>query len=434
MLELCLWLAMSDPLLDLAQAASAELHLETVLRLHESGQLAQKSALLDAERRLPEVEIAHPLAVRFGGKDEVLYRRQQASIAGADRLSLHCRLVQAMRPLDPQAAREMFARLGPPQFKTGDCSGQLSPMVGRYRTLLSEMADAGQFEEHLRGMTSIAVWNTFAELTATKPWSTTQRALFLSLLVGKLETLPLDYGALAMQAFGLRAAKALNDDGVLAAFRERYQREMKAPRCADLRLTFPMTGEDLPLLAPEKWLAPTNASASAPASLAAIRRLRLRIVFGDGEEALPLEQRLKPKWERDARQLINALGSWRPARGDDPVLAFHVLADAYQELLQFAPAGGEVGRLAARASAEFLAGSPLQSQHPAHWLLGAEGLLHYSRQYGEAARRRRQGIETPAEDAPNANGDLFLEALAQADSVNALLLARLEQRAPKQRH
>src|SRR3984885_668982 len=146
---------------DLASAAPPEFTADALLRMVESGKLAEKNARRDLVEQAFQLASSTKFAVRMEGvpgttTDTASGSLSQAYALKLDVLSLQSRAVEDMLPLDPSKARDLFGQMVKPALAPLSCDDALVYEPSEFYRALSAVVNSTAFtpkekakEEHI---------------------------------------------------------------------------------------------------------------------------------------------------------------------------------------------------------------------------------------------------------------------------------------------
>ncbi|HOL70478.1 MAG TPA: hypothetical protein PLA43_12615 [Bryobacteraceae bacterium] len=447
-------------LVDAARALPAEYHADALLRL------AATPAVADPAWKLELLEEAFSVAPNALN----LYKRRcaaqtprntrewllgQAFNLEVDTLSLQCRAVRGMLPLDARRAREMFARipaLTPPQ--TG-CESALIPDLRLFYETLQLVAgnDPSLIMERIRMISSPAELAPAAALIRSAKLSPDDRLALITAYADRLAVFARNSESLgsaardpelASQPVALAEAarrEGIAVDGLMRAYREFLAACLGGTRCEEpagslaaswlerfnekLRLPGYLVSTELLPIPPEnirpqtmRPAAETQLYASPEARELDSRLRRLRTLSDSASHR-------EEDWRAEAQHILGALEQWT-AEGGDIAVHFHEKAGFYFELLETAPAGPASARIAASCVA-FFANHPLAKAQPLEYLFELQRLLSLARRQQDAAPRAAGPFEII--ERPGGSSAALASELANPRDPVIAVYAALEQAA-----
>ena len=250
----CAWpLAAADPvaaLIDQARATPAEIFADVVFHLIDGNRIPDKErlALLD-EVFLRAGEAVLPTDSRpaaLSGKQPP--GRSMALGMHLDALSIRCRVVRALLPIDSKRARERFAQIPAPDVPKPDCASAEIPDPTVYFDTLADLAARGapfaELTDAVRGAQSsleiVDAARAFPQLVHTEKEAATLASAFITALA--IDDSNRTFSAALWHENLVGAVLAANDklaargaprQPLLTALRSYLVHHLTAPRCAD---------------------------------------------------------------------------------------------------------------------------------------------------------------------------------------------------------
>jgi hypothetical protein len=335
---------------DLAAAAPPEFTADALLRVVESGQLADRNARRELIEQAFQWAASAKFPVRMQGLPGTTTDTASGSLNLAyglklDVLSLQSRAVQDMLPLDPAKARDLFGQIVKPTLAPLTCDDALVYEPSGYYQALSAVVN-GAFtpkerakEEHfnllldaLGQATSPSQLAPLAGVIESAGVTAAQRQLLWARFNGLLES---------MQP----------DDRSFGAVPEKFRR--KSHEC-----------DSKPKL-DRYWQ-------SATAKLLLQAGIKLR--FQPNMQQLSDADRATPEWQQQLADDLNLIADWTPDQEDSGAVYYHERCLVYTSLLDLVPPGPQGDKILADY-VDFIGNSSLYRQSPAEWFVEPRTLL-----------------------------------------------------------
>lgn len=340
-------------LADLASAAPPEFTADALLRIVESGRVADRNASQALVEQAFQAAASAKFPVRMQAIRGAVTDTESASLneaykLGLDIVSLQSRAVRDILPLDPAKARDLFGQIATPALAPLTCDDALFYEPDEYYRALSAVLN-GAFspkekakDEHLNLLIDVLG-------QATSP----------------LQLAPL---ASVIESAGLTAA----------------QRQLLWARFNGLMAAMQPDGRSLGAT-PEKYRPQGHAcdtepklerywqSANAKQLLEAGRKLR----YGPGDRALSDADRATPQWQQQLADYLNLIADWTSDQEPSDAVYYHEKCLVYISLLDVVPAGSQREQILADF-ADFVSNSGLYQKSPAEWFSEPHMLLDRS--------------------------------------------------------
>ena len=340
-------------LADLAAAAPPEFAADALLRIVESGRVADRNARRALVEQAFQAAAAAKFpvrmqAIRVAVTDSEAGSLKQAYALGLDILSLQSRAVRDMLPLDRALARDLFAQIATPALGPLTCDDALVYEPDEYYQALSAVVN-GAF-------------------TAKEKAKDEQLHLLIDVL-GQA-TSPLDLAPLA---------SVVESAGVTAA-----QRQLLWARFNGLVAAMQPDGRSFEAT-PEKYRPKGHACETAPKlerywqSAAAKQLLEAgkKLRYGTGGRTLSDADRATPEWQQQLADYLNLIADWTADQEPSDAIYYHEKCLVYISLLDVVPAGSLREQILADF-ADFVSNSGLYQKSPAEWFVGPHMLLDRS--------------------------------------------------------
>jgi hypothetical protein len=382
-------------LADLASTAPPEFNADALLRIDESGKLADKNARREIVDQAFQLAASAKFAVRMEGlagttADTASGSLSQAYALKLDALSLESRAVEDMVPIDPAHARELFTQIPKPALAALTCDDALSYEPSAYYQALSAVVNGGfnakekakdlhfnLLADSLGQAASPSELAPLASAIASAGVTAQERQLLWARFNGLLENMQPDE-----RSFGasLPALFAVNTPIIQAAL-DKYQHKnhgcetdsasaglqsSAGPQSAGLQSAGLQSakGQATPKLDPY-WQ-----SANAQQLLQAGKQLRV----GTNGQLLSEADRATLEWQQDLADYLNLIADWSADQEKSPAIYYHEKCLVYTSLLDLVPAGPQSDKILADF-VDFIANSDLYQQSPAEWFVEPHSLL-----------------------------------------------------------
>jgi len=372
---------------DLAATAPPEFTADALLRMVESGKLADRNAQREFLEHAFRLAASAKFSIRMEGlpgttTDTASGSLSQAYALKLDALSLESRAVRDMLPLDPPRARELFGQIVKPTLAPLTCDDALVYDPSELYQALSAVVN-GAFtpkekakEEHfnllsdyLGQATSPSQLAPLASVIESAGVTLTQRQMLWARFNGLLESLQPDD-----RSFGpsLPALSVLSAPGVQAAF-EKYRQ--KSHGCeTDAAPSSPSSSAQQPAKkATTPKLDKYWQSANAQQLLQAGTKLR----FASSTQLLSDADRATAEWQRHLSDYLNLIADWTQDQQESDAVYYHEKCIVYTALLDLVPPGAQNDKILAYY-VDFVGNSGLYQQSPAEWFVEPHTLLDRS--------------------------------------------------------
>jgi hypothetical protein len=373
---------------NLATAAPPEFAADALLRLVESGKLADQNA----RRALLEQAFQFASAAKFPVRMEGLPGTNTDTASGSlsqayglklDVLSLESRAVRDMLPLDPSKAREMFGQMVKPALAPLTCDDALVYQPADFYQTLSvvvngaftpkEKAKEAQVNlllEALGQATSPLQLAPLAGAIQSAGVSQAQHQVLWVRFNGALENMEPDDRSFAAS---LAALSALSTPGVQASLEKYRQKnhgcESDAPA--------PSANPSIPQQRARRPATPTLErywqSADAQQLLQAGKNLR----FASSTQLLSDADRATPEWQQRLSDYLNLIAEWTRDQDESEAVYYHEKCLVYTGLLDLVPPGPQSDKILADY-VDFISNSSLYQQSPPEWFIEPHTLLERS--------------------------------------------------------
>lgn len=411
-----------------AQSVPAEFSIDLLIQLAESGEIKDEKRKQDllVESFYAAAKVKEPLklvALPGSAVDSRAGYRATAARAGFDALSLQCRAIRALLPLNRKKARQLFSeiklKLEPPR-----CENTLGYEVDAFYSTMQAIAQSGFSAEEVRRGEPV----NFVENYISKIHSPNQIQPAVKLLTS-LKTTDLEFESLgrafsaALQAIpsddrsfsapwnSTTASvdqlvlnfnrRGLSADKIIESYRTYLINQLSGSRCADTTTKqqqemernlithfneklrslsykkIPGISEEEIKPAKREGSAQTEAYWVSPKSRDILSRMKKLRFSAAGKEVSDAEKQ-SAEWQSQLSELLRELGAWNSQDEKSEEDYFHQKSVIYYALLKIIPADGQyegVRDETLRDFASMLSSSPLQKEKPAEWFLHAKVLI-----------------------------------------------------------
>lgn len=412
-----------------AQSVPAEFSADLLIRLAESGEIKdgkrRQDLLIEAFYSAAKAQQPLKLAALPGSAvDSRSGYRANSFRLGLDSLSLQCRAIRALMPLNKQKARQLFDEIKLKLDKL-DCENALAYDVDSFFDTILVIAQTGFSSEEIQRGEHIY----FVENYVSKINSPNQIKPAIKVLTS-VKTTSLELARLG-RAFSSALAKVPTDDrafsapwnstmssidGLVSKFTQRglpgdeiiesYRtyliNQLTGPRCTETVVSKEQKTLETSLVThfndklrslAYKNISPISedeikpgrregsvrdeeywTSAKSKSILSTMRRLRFK---SSGNE-FDRQDKESSEWQSQLSDLMRALAVWVPSDEKSEEDYFHQKCVIYDALINAIPAGNQYDGLrdeVLRDFATLLSDSPLQKAKPAEWFLHAKILI-----------------------------------------------------------
>jgi len=423
-----------DALLDAARAAPAEFAADAMIRIAALDKLDKARRIELLEQAFQKASGAqqpykrHATFVRPGSPSGIVNRAYGQDL---DAMSLRLRAIEALLPLDPQKAKELFIQTPPPNTPRLKCEEYLVYDVGRFYDTLGNIARQSFNYQQIQLGDPLRLLQRFAGSIASPV-----QVAPVARMVAAADVNDADFAALVSSFAGTLGAVSGDDRSftysmpagkqilalveevkrrhlsplpLLEAYRLYLVNNFSTVRCADddsmvgaIASFGIVTGQDndqdamdavaffnrnlrmAPLQPiPEEESTPSRLEGLAlglrtceDAKCRAISEQYRGLVFAENGSPYTADQKSAPAWRGKIRDFLAALSKWQESSPDARAAAehFRVKSAAYSELLNLAFNGPDRD-LVVRATLDFLKQSRLQKENRIEWFLPVNALI-----------------------------------------------------------
>lgn len=372
---------------DLAGAAPPEFGVDALLRIAESGKLADKSARKQLIEQAFQLAVSAKLPVRMEGlggttTDTASGSLSQAYALKLDMLSLQSRAVIDMLPLDPSKARELFGEIVKPTLAPLTCDDALVYEPSDYYQALAAVVN-GTFtpkekakEEHvnllldaLSQVTSPSQLVPLARAIQNAGVTPEQHQILWTRFGGLLESMQPDPRSLGVSLPMIVSLGVPQIQAQVSKFQQRNHScdapDASEPASPDS--SAPAAKPGLPKL-DHYWQ-----SGTAKQLLAAGQKLR----FKSTNQLLSDADRATPEWQQQLSDYLNLIADWTQDEQESDAVYYHEKCIVFTALLDLVPSGPQSDTILADY-VDFIGNSGLYQQSPAEWFVEPHTVLDRS--------------------------------------------------------
>jgi hypothetical protein len=324
---------------DLASTAPPEFNADALLRVVESGKLADKNAGRALIEQAFQLAVSAKFPVRMQGLPGTTTDTASGSLSQSyglklDVLSLQSRAVRDMLPLDPAKARDLFGQILEPTLAPLSCDDALVYEPSDYYQALSAVVN-GAFTPKEKAKDEH--FNLLMDAVG-KATSLSEIAPLAAAIRGTSLTEP------------QRSNLSARLDGVAESIRQKDHKCETKPK-----------------------LDPYWQSAAAQQLLKAGKKLR----YGPETQVLSDADRATPQWQQQLADYLNLIADWTADQEPSNAIYYHEKCLVYTSLLDLVPSGDQSEKILADY-VDFIGNSGLYQQSPAEWFVEPYTLLDRS--------------------------------------------------------
>ncbi len=372
---------------ELAQGAPPEFAADALLRLVESGKIADRDARRDLAEQAFRLAANARFRVRMRALPGSAVDTRSGYLAKAydlklDALTLQSRAVRDLLAIDKAKARELFQDIARPQLTPLSCDDPLVYDVAEFYQTLSAIAN-GTFtaeqrakEEHVAFLVdyitqavSAAQLAPLARAIKAVNLTGEQREILWIKFNGLLEKMQPDdrsYGA-AMQEIGREIGPESR-----ASFEIFQQRSQGCTDDAHVPMSLNGGGaanaQEKPGLTPR--IEPYWQSPAAQMILDGAKKLR----FSPEGRMYSDADRATREWQQQLTDFLSRMGDWGPGQEKSEADYYHQKCVVYEALIEMVPPGPERDEIL-NSYMHFIGNSPLLSESPVEWFMHAHSML-----------------------------------------------------------
>jgi hypothetical protein len=369
---------------DLAGAAPPEFAADALLRMAESGRLADKSARRQLIEQAFQLAASAKLPVRMQGLPGTTTDTASGSLSQAyglklDVVSLDSRAVIAMLLLDQTKGRELFAQIVKLSLAPLTCDDALAYEPSEYYGALTAVVNEGftlkekAKEEHvnvlldaLAQVTSPSQLTPLASAIQGAGVTPAQRQMLWIRLTGLLENMQPDNRSFAASLTGLSGWDTPGLEPALEKYRQKNHgcETDGAPQSSNQEASKKPSTPKLD----RYWQ-----SANARQLLEAGKKLR----FASSDQLYSDADRATTQWQRQLADYLNLIADWTQDQQESDADFYHEKCLVYISLLDLVPPGSQSDKILADF-VDFISNSALYQQSPAEWFVEPHTLLDRS--------------------------------------------------------
>ncbi len=411
-----------------AQSLPAEFSVDLLVQAVESGEIKDSKRKQDllvesfyaAARAKQAVKL---VALPGSAVDSRASYRATASNAGFDALSLQCRAIKALLPLNKTMARRLFSEI---KLKLDplNCENHFAYDVDCFFSTIQALAQtAFSTEEIRRGDHVYFVGNNISQINSPTQIAATAKIL-VSLTTtdlelaslgrafsGALQDIPSDYRSFSttnnsansvIELISKFNQRGLASDDLIDAYRAYLVNQLSGPRCADSgatkehrelesnlityfneKLRFSAYKKIAPIsedeITPSKQesVAAAEQYWTSPKSKSILSRVR-RLRFSSAGKEYRDQEKQSAEWQSQLSELLRVLASWNAEDEKSEEDYFHQKSVIYYALTKIIPANEQYDGVMDEALRDFvtlLSSSTLQKEKPVEWYLHAKILI-----------------------------------------------------------
>ena len=373
---------------DLAHAAPPEFGADALLRLVESGKVADRNARRDLIEQAFSLAVSAKFPIRKRHLPGTTLDSRAGSLSQAygmklDALSLQSRAVSDMMPIDPAEGRKLIQEIPPPVFEALSCDDALFYDVADFYRALTMVVNSGfsaqerAKEEHVNFLlgyigqaTSPAQLIPLAQTIQGAGVTAEQHDVLWARFNAMLPNIDSDdrsFSALLSEP----APQGM--DFIVAAVRQRSAGCKSDSPAAGRQARGPNTaaaaGQSNDHGTTPK-VEPYWQSADAKRMMDDGKKLR----FGDGGRVLTDADRSTPEWQQRLTDYLSALAAWSPDSEKSEADYYNEKCTVYIALVELIPPGPLRDKML-DAFIDFISNSPLQQESPVEWYNQANFML-----------------------------------------------------------
>ncbi|MBZ5607215.1 MAG: hypothetical protein LAP38_03085 [Acidobacteriia bacterium] len=390
-------------IVELSHAAPTEFAADALLRLVESGKIADRDARRDLVEQAFRLAPGAKFAVRMRGVPGTTQDTRSGFLSQAyelklDALSLQSRAVEDMLRIDPAKARKMFLEIPPPLLAPLTCDDALVYDLSDFYFALGAVVN-GAFNQQERGkdehlnflldyvgqVSSPAQVAPLAQAIQNAGLSKEQREAVWIRFNGMLQNLRSDDRSFSSLKFDPALGTSAEGDALLRSM------ESKTHGCKDDAVQARGSNDAKTPKLERYWQ-----SAESKQILEDGRKLR----FAPQGTLLTDADRSAPEWQQQLADYQSALAAWSASSEKSEGDYYNEKCLAYIALVELIPPGPQRDRTLG-FFLDFVTSSGLQQQSPVEWYFQAKSML-------ERARSSNNGDPASVLDAFERSGNPVL--------------------------
>ncbi|HLG96936.1 MAG TPA: hypothetical protein VKX49_11550 [Bryobacteraceae bacterium] len=399
---------------DLSHAAPPEFGADALLRLAESGKIADK----DARRDLIEQAFGLGASAKFPIRKRHLPGTTLDSRAGSlsqayglklDALSLQSRAVSDMVPIDPAEARKLIQEIPPPVFEPLSCDDALFYDVSDFYQALTAVVNNGfsaqerAKEEHVNFLmgyigqvSSPAQLIPLAQTIQNASVTNDQREVLWTRFNAAVPNLQSDDRSFSAVLVDPPAGM----DSIVSAVRQRGAGCKNDAPAGSAAANVQARKADSTPKVEAYWQ-----SAEAKRMMDDGKKLR----YGEAGRILTEADRATPEWQQQLTDYLSALAGWSSSTEKSEAGYYNEKCTVYIALVELIPPGPQRDKML-EAFVDFISNSPLQQQSPVEWYNQASFML-------ERVRGTRDGEPAKVREAFERSGNPVLVLETALDKI-----------------
>jgi hypothetical protein len=373
---------------DIATTAPPEFAADALLRMVESGKLADKNARRALVEQAFGLAASAKFSVRMEGLPGTITDTASGSLSQAyalklDVLSLQSRAVEDMLPLDPSKARELFGQIVKPTLAPLTCDDALVYEPAEFYLALNVVVN-GAFtpqekakEEHvnlllesLAQVTSPSQLAPLAGAIESAGVTPAQRQILWTRFNGLLENMQPDDRSFPAS---LPALSVLTTPGIQGPFEKYRQKSHGCENDAAPSSPGPSSPQQRVRKPSTPHLDRYWQSVTSQQLLQAGKKLR---AVSEGQP-LSDADRATPLWQQQLADYLNLIADWTPDQEPSDAVYYHERCLVYTSLLDLVPPGPQSDKILADY-VDFISNSGLYQQSPAEWFMEPHTVLDRS--------------------------------------------------------
>ncbi len=386
-------------LVDLAHATPPEFAADALLRLVESGKIADRNAKRDLVEQAFHLAATTTFAVRMRGLPGTVTDTRSGFLSRAydlklDALSLQSRAVRDLLAIDVPKARELFQAIPPAALAPLTCDDAMVYDEADFYQTMGAIVNSAFTEkerakedhinfllDYLGQASSPAQLAPLAQLVKGVSATADQREILWNRLNGLLESLQVDDRSFSATLSAISSEAASEIQVSLDKYKQRSQ-GCKGDGVAGAA----------PAAAPStraKNVAATPKLERYWQSAAAKRLLEdgLKLRTTPDGHAYAEAERSSPEWQAKLTDFLSELAGWTSDQEPSEADYYHEKCIVFEALVELVPPGPQRDKVLADF-VDFISNSNLQQQSPVEWYMQANSMSERVRPYpqGELAK------------------------------------------------
>lgn len=358
---------------DLASVTPAELNADALLRIVESGKLADRNARRQLIEHAFQLAASAKFPLRMEGVPGTTTDTESGSVSRAyalklDVLSLQSRAVRDMMPLDAAEARDLFAQVVKPTLAPLTCDDALTYEPSDYYLALGAVASlAFTAKEKAKDEPLNLLFDSIGQATSpaqiaplaaaiqTAGFTAAQQQLLLARLGASVEGMRTDDRSFSA------ALPNLSSSG-LDAFADLLKRKNHGCEAAA-----PAGGTQTKAPPPRPdayWQSATSQQ---------LLKEGMKLRFGPNNLLFSDADRATAEWQQKLSDYLNLIAEWTQDSSESNAVYYHERCLVYTALVDLVP-DSQTDKILAEY-VDFVSGSGLYQQNPAEWFVEPRTLL-----------------------------------------------------------